>query len=282
MIYRQILYLTKQIIGLRYKPLITFIVVIVCFGCSKSNNVEEPIEHGIAFEDHFNQTDGIPNPEHWSLCKKSTSTWSKHLSESYDQAFVEDGKLILVAEIIDGEYKTGGIRSLGKVDFKYGKVEISARLVKTAQGGFPALWMMPSDNVYGGSPRSGEIDIMEQLNHETQVYQTIHSHYRTTLGYNDPTPFVKAEYKENEFNTYGIEWSPETIIFSINGAETFRYPNLHLKDETEKLQWPFDHNFHMILNYSLGGEGTWPGEINDSELPTRMEVDWVKVSPLNN
>ena len=247
-------------------------------GCSDDNDEEELIGEKIIFEDNFNQTDRILNPEYWTLCKNGGSTWSKHLSESYDQAFIKDGKLVLVAEIIDGEYKTGGIQSLGKVDFKHGKVEICAKLVKTAKGGFPALWMMPSDNVFGSSPKSGEMDIMEQLNNEGQVYQTIHSHYRSTLGNNNPKPYVKATFNENEFNTYGVEWNAEEIIFSINGTETLLYPNLHLDDETEKIQWPFDHKFYMILNYSLGGEGTWVGEIDESELPTRMEVDWIKVT----
>ena len=37
-------------------------------------------------------------------------------------------------------------------------------------------------------------------------------------------------------------------------------------------------SFYLILNYALGGAGTWPGTITDSELPAKMEIDWVKVS----
>lgn len=38
------------------------------------------------------------------------------------------------------------------------------------------------------------------------------------------------------------------------------------------------HLFYLVLNYALGGPGTWPGTITDSELPAKMEIDWVKVS----
>ena len=39
-----------------------------------------------------------------------------------------------------------------------------------------------------------------------------------------------------------------------------------------------NHLFYLILNYALCGPGTWPGTITDSELPAKMEIDWVKVS----
>ena len=38
------------------------------------------------------------------------------------------------------------------------------------------------------------------------------------------------------------------------------------------------HLFLFDFNYALGGPGTWPGTITDSELPAKMEIDWVKVS----
>lgn len=257
---------------------VLIVIVVVLAGCTSGRDKKPIKDEIVIFEDDFIQSAKIPDPTYWTLCKKGGSTWSRNLSESYDQSFVEDGKLVLVAEIINGEYQTGGIHSKGKFDFKYGKVEISAKLVRTAKGGFPALWMMPDKSVYGGNPKSGEIDIMEQLNNDTLVYQTIHNHYRTTLGNSDPQPYVKVGYNVNEFNVYGMIWDEEKIVFTVNGQETLTYPNLHLADEEEKIQWPFNHEFYMILNYSLGGDDSWVGNIVDEELPTRMEIDWVKVT----
>ncbi len=39
---------------------------------------------------------------------------------------------------------------------------------------WPAFWMMPQDDVYGGWAASGEIDIMESANEMTSVGGTIH------------------------------------------------------------------------------------------------------------
>lgn len=138
--------------------------------------------------------------------------------------------------------------------------------------------MMPAKPVYSGWPACGEIDIMEQLNHDGIVYQTIHSHYKNDLGFTKPVPTKTVSYNKGQFNIFGIEWTPEALTFKVNGAATLVYPNLHLADESVKKQWPFDTSFYLILNYALGGPGTWPGTITDSELPAKMEIDWVKVS----
>ena len=63
-------------------------------------------------------------------------------------------------------YLTTGVTSEGKFAFKYGKVEINARF-KSAQGSWPALWIMPETRPSVGY---GEIDIMEHLNFEDKVH----------------------------------------------------------------------------------------------------------------
>lgn len=48
------------------------------------------------------------------------------MSESYDQAYIKDGKLILKAEKVNGVYKAGGIETKDKFSFTYGRVEVRA------------------------------------------------------------------------------------------------------------------------------------------------------------
>src|SRR5690606_20652518 len=49
------------------------------------------------------------------------------------------------------------------VDVHYGRVEVRAK-IPGGQGAWPAIWMLPTDSVYGGWAASGEIDIMEAVN----------------------------------------------------------------------------------------------------------------------
>ena len=64
----------------------------------------------VIFEDQFNQDGRIPDKTKWELCKRESSAWNKHMSESYDQSYVENGRLVLMAEKVNGEYKAGGVR----------------------------------------------------------------------------------------------------------------------------------------------------------------------------
>lgn len=84
-----------------------------------------------------------------------------------DNVWVEDGKLIIEGrqEQVSDEYGTydytsGLIDTRGKFSQKYGKFEARMKL-PAGQGYWPAFWMMPEHDVYGGWAASGEIDIME-------------------------------------------------------------------------------------------------------------------------
>ena len=193
--------------------------VLSFYACSSSDDSmvtpltrSDAVSEKIVFQDDFNQTDSIPDKTKWGLCKKGSPAWSKYLSESYDQAYVHDGKLVLIAEKVNGVYKTGGVQSLGKAEFQYGKIEICARFTKTAKGGWPAIWMMPAKPVYSGWPACGEIVIMEQLNHDGIVYQTIHNHYKNDLGFTKPVPTKTVPYNKGQFNVFVSNGLPSLLL----------------------------------------------------------------------
>ena len=52
------------------------------------------------------------------------------------------------------------LRTAESFSFKYGRVEVSAR-VPCGDWLWPAIWLMPRYNAYGQWPASGEIDLME-------------------------------------------------------------------------------------------------------------------------
>lgn len=262
---------------------VVYTVVLTAFKAVEPGG-EEPEPGHVILNDDFEQESRIPDPAIWTVCAKGGSNWNKHMSGSYDQTYVDDGKLVLVAELVNGEYRAGGVETMNKLEFTYGKVEVCARFTKTVQGGWPAIWLMSTVNrAPEGAPSrtAGEIDIMEQLNHDLFVYQTVHNHYKNDLGITDPAPVAEPAYGENAFNVYGVIWTPEAVTFTANGRETLSYPNLHLPDEETKVQFPYHDPFYLILNYALGGPGTWPGEISDPELPAKMEIDWVKITKID-
>lgn len=229
----------------------------------------------LVWQDEF-LVDGKPDSTKWSFAPRKKAAWACYCTDDTSTAVVKDGRLtlkgILSKSATDtATYQTGCVQTRNKFYFKYGKLEVRAKLGK-GQGSWPAIWLMPQDNKYGGWPQSGEIDVMEQLNRDSIFYQTLHSTYIDRLQQKrNPAYFSTAPFNVDDFNVFGMEWYPDRIDFFVNGRKTFSYPNI----KNDNTQWPFDQNFYLILDQALGGN--WPGPVNAADLPVRMEVDYVRV-----
>lgn len=230
----------------------------------------------LVWEDNFNGS--TLDTTKWTRIPPNHADWGKHMT-SDDRCYdLKDGKLYLRGINNPDTTKdprpflTGGIWSKGKFAFQYGKVEIRAKL-ECAQGAWPAIWMLAETNKYGAYPRNGEIDIMEHLNYDSIIYQTTHSYYTLDLKQTEKPPHGgKATLRNGEFNTFGISWYPDKIVFLLNGKETFTYPRVEGVDPS---QWPYDQPFYLLIDQQLGGN--WVGKVNPKDLPVQMIVDWVKV-----
>lgn len=248
-------------------PLLTLAILGSMFACDPAPKNED---WKLKWSDEF-EVDGAPDSTKWVF-----SPWHPLIRDRHELTYVKDGKLILKAMLNDdptdtSKYMAAGVETLGKMDFLYGKLDVSAKL-GAAKGSWPAIWLKPVDTTdYGAWPLCGEIDIMEHLNSDTMIYHTMHTYYIKTMGHKtNPDYYVTAPFKQGEFNVFGMEWYPDRIDMFINGTLTFSYPRL---EKHGFYQWPFDVPFFLLLNQVLGG---WAGEIVDEELPVQMEVDYVR------
>ena len=241
---------------------------------TSGNNGTDSSTWDLVFEDNFDSTDSIPNPKYWRLAKRGDDTWNRYLSESYGQAYQKNGYLYLFGMLVGGEYKTGAIETLNNFSFTYGQVKCRARFLRSPQGNHTGIWMMPEPPAQQW-PKSGEIDIMEHLDDQSQVFETVH-YYNDNLGENASSHGTSSIDNE-DFNVYGIIWNQDSIKFTVNGEVAFTYTNDNPDSEDFSYQYPFTKPFYLILSQSLGGKGTWEGVINDSELPAIFQIDWIKV-----
>ena len=230
----------------------------------------------LIWQDEF-ENEGKPDAAKWSHSPRKSADWARFCTDSDATRFVKDGKLHLRGIINTNKndtvkYNTGCIRTADKFSFKYGKIEVKAKLDK-GKGSWPAIWMMPQDPKYGGWPHSGEIDIMEHLNYDSIVYQTLHSNHIDIQDKKDYPPyFTTVPFKVDAYNVYAVEWYPNRLDFFVNGEKTFSYPKI---ENADSKQWPFNQEFFIILDQALGGN--WVGSIKDEDLPVEMLVDWVRV-----
>jgi beta-glucanase (GH16 family) len=195
---------------------------------------------------------------------------------------VADGLLVIEArkEKFNGpdgarDFTSARIRTKGKGDWKYGRIEVRAKLPK-GKGIWPAIWMLPTDNRYGNWPSSGEIDIMEMLGHEPQrVHGTLHWGDRVQRHMQKGEVFHLGNGTfADEFHVFGLEWEERTISWSIDGKVYQTQKDWHTRDAA--FPAPFDQRFHLILNLAVGG--AWPGDPDaKTDFPATMLVDWVKV-----
>ena len=222
-------------------------------------------------------------------------------TENSENSFVSDGTLKLVAlpaeEGAELPYTSARMISKNKADFKYGRFEIKAKM-PYGQGSFPAFWMMPTDETYGGWPKSGEIDILETVNLKTVNDEgVIENNVHGTLHYGKEWPDNSHSGKSyslpdgvnpaDDFHVYAIEWQEGEIrwyvddyLYATQRKSEVRYNS---KDEAVGLahkgwfaeyfdqttgelttHWdkaPFDQQFFMILNNAVGGD--WAENTND-------------------
>ncbi|MBI9064303.1 MAG: glycoside hydrolase family 16 protein [Marinilabiliaceae bacterium] len=222
----------------------------------------------LVWQDDFNES--ALDESKWSRISEGGSDWNNYMTTDNQVYDISDGYLHLKG-IVNPDtqtdprpYLTGGVTTQGKFDFTYGKVEVRAKM-ESAKGCWPAIWLLASTGIYGGWPDNGEIDLMEHLNFDNHIYSTIHSKIKL-LPYQKTKSVVTTD-----FNTYGVEWYPDRIVFSVNGENTFTYSRFIWA--TWK-QWPFDQDFHIIISQQLGG--SWVGNIDPSHLPVDYVIDYVK------
>lgn len=254
------------------------IILTLILGVSSVTAQTAKPKYRLTWQDHFRGK--TFDSRSWTKIPRSASAdWKRYMSPADSLYDVRKGKLILRGafntnlEADTAQFVTGGLYTKHKRTVKYGKVEVRAKLGR-AQGAWPAIWMLPDEDIKW--PHGGEIDIMEHLNHDSIVYQTIHTNYTVRLKQTDNPPHGKTHPIDRDgFHTYAVELLHDSIVFSVNGDRYFTYPRIQTDKEG---QYPFDRPYYLLIDMQT--EGSWVGKAIKSELPVEMEIDWVKMYDL--
>lgn len=211
-------------------------------------------------------------------CDIDLCGWGNNELQYYkaENAAVSNGTLKITAkreDIGDKRFSSARIRTKGRGDWTYGRFEARIKL-PTGRGLWPAFWMLPTDEVYGGWPQSGEIDIMELIGSEpATVHGTIHYGNAWPQNQSSGESFeLHTGIFNDQFHEFAIEWEPGEIRWYV---DDYLYAT-KTKSSVAPYRWPFDRDFHFLLNVAVGGN--WPGAPNSStSFPQVMEVDYVRV-----
>ncbi|HTN69303.1 MAG TPA: glycoside hydrolase family 16 protein [Dysgonamonadaceae bacterium] len=253
-----------------FKTSVLFAALILFVACTQTQTKDD---YTVVWEENFEDSTKLEN--NWSKIPRGSSDWDNYMSD-YDGLYaVKNGNLVLrgikntVLPDDSVPYLTGGVFTKDKRVFGHGRIEIRAKLFG-ARSAWPAFWMLPDNAKY---PEGGEIDIMERLNMDNYVYQTVHSAYTLKHGITDnPTSGITAQINPDNYNVYAVELFADSLSFFINDTHTFTYPRI----ETDLSgQFPFgDEKYYLLLDMQLGG--SWVGPVNEQDLPAEMHIDWVR------
>jgi beta-glucanase (GH16 family) len=229
------------------------------------------------WEDDFS-TGSTPDAAKWTF-ETGGDGWGNNELQFYTSganSTISGGIMTITAkkENFSGrEYTSSRMITKGKGDWLYGKFEVRAKLPK-GRGTWPAIWMLSSDNSYGGWPSSGEIDIMEHVGYEQgRVHSSVHtSAYNHTRGTQKTASKVVAD-ATDDFHVYRVDWTPFAVRGYIDGVQYFEFTN----GNTGFTTWPFDKKFHIILNVAVGGNWGGVQGVDNTVFPAALQVDYVKV-----
>jgi beta-glucanase (GH16 family) len=169
-------------------------------------------------------------------------------------------------------YSSARLKTQGRFEQTYGRFEARLKIPR-GQGIWPAFWMLGGDIETVGWPRSGEIDIMENIGREPRVvHGTIHGPgYSGANGIGGPDTVARP--LADDFHVYAIEWEPSEIRWLLDGRP---YRRTTTADLPAGARWVFDHPHFLLLNVAVGG--AWPGDPDStSTFPQTMLVDYVRV-----
>ena len=292
--------------------IITTAILAGCGGSAETNTKHDAVDPTLPVSDWVmvwnDEFDGATiNKNKWTHeinCSGGGNNEAQCYTDSKENSFVADGMLNIVAkpaeEGAEKPYTSARLVTKDKGDWTYGRFEMRAKL-PSGQGSWPAFWMLPTDEVYGGWPHSGEIDIVESVNlkaatsdggTEANIYGTLHygaswpDNDHSGQAYSLPNNLNPAD----DFHTYAVEWQEgeirwyvdnylyatqlrsevrtnskgEAVGLSHRGWYTEFYDMITGEFETNYSNAPFDQDFHIILNFAVGGD--WPENANDTGI----------------
>jgi hypothetical protein len=163
-------------------------------------------------------------------------------------------------------YTSGRVQTDGLFEFKFGRIEVRAKL-PAGQGSFPAMLLMGTS---GSWPRCGEIGLMEQWGQDKSwLYcSTYAGGVSGDIG-NIKVSLPEATNVSSDFHVYALDWYADHMVFFIDDVEVARSDF----DSTSPF---YTNTFYLIFDVAIGGE--MGGTIDDANgFPMDMVLDYVRV-----
>lgn len=218
----------------------------------------------------------------------------------------DDGKgnhcLILTARrenYMGKSFTSGRLTTKNRIAFTHGKIEASIKLPSTANGLWPAFWMMGNDFDQVGWPRCGEIDIVEMGNADGIRANTQDRLFNGACHWGPGWPnasYAKASTKnyslqDGEFHLFTMIWDENSIKMYVDLDKMPKqnpYYSIDIPQNEPDNEWSAGNYFHkdnfVLFDLAVGGDFTGihnPKDItalnDENGQEASMYIDYLRI-----
>lgn len=168
-------------------------------------------------------------------------------------------------------FTSGRLTTKNRIAFTHGKIEASIKFPSTANGLWPAFWMMGNDFDQVGWPRCGEIDIVEMGNAEGIRSNTQDRFFNGACHWGPAWPnasYAKSTTKsyslqDGEYHLYTMIWDENKIRMYVDLDKMPKqnpYFSIDIPCNEPQNEWSAGNYFHkdnfVLFDLAVGGDFT--------------------------
>lgn len=240
-------------------------------------------QYRLVWSDEFDYT-GLPDASKW----KFETGYVRNQEVQYytdsrlENCKVENGRLYITAlnDSSQGHPVTSAsIETFGLQSFKYGYIEVRAKMPHLGSGTWPAIWTLGVNRDAVGWPRCGEIDIMEWTGKAPTVVlgsTFLPDANGNTVSRNWPYIVANTSILTDEFHNYAIEWDSTQVKYFFDNNN---YATYSLSDLGSVSWMPLTKEHYLKLNLAMGGlipPIGGGGAIDYTQFPYTFEVEYAR------
>lgn len=204
----------------------------------------------------------------------------------HQNSYITNGSLVIEADRTNywgNSFTSARMLTQGRFSFKYGNLEARIKAPNTANGLWPAFWMMGNNSGAIVWPTCGEVDIME-LGSAAGISSNIQQelidcalHYSDTNGnaVNVASWLTAPENLSADYHLYQLSWTPTNMTFSLDNVPFGAWDTTTIS--------MFQQPMFLILNMAIGGydpsyTGVYsPGAVT-ATFPALLSVDYIRLT----
>jgi beta-glucanase (GH16 family) len=204
-----------------------------------------------------------------------------YTSRTLKNVRVKGGKLnIVTRKETTGSpaFTSASLNTLGKKAFAGNfRIEVKAK-IPSGKGIWPAIWMMGINRFTEGYPQCSELDIMEFVGHSPgTIHGTLHwlDSEATVARLKSEGAELKIGNLHSKYHVYGMERRGTKITLFVDDSTYFKFIV-----PVTAYTGSFTSPLYLLINTALGG--TWGRDIDESILPQKFIIDYVRVFNIDN